>query len=104
MGDMGADVSKIEPIEAGDDTRRYPPFRKGMSPGPSGDPAEGNSQDMDGTIFLSVNRNKRSFALDLKSRAGREICHKLVATADVVIESYGPGVAERLGIDHTTLM
>ena len=85
LGDLGADVIKVEPLEHGDDTRRYPPFMQ------SGD-------DMDGTIFLSVNRNKRSFALDLKTAAGREVCRKLVMTADVVIESFGPGVADRLGI------
>lgn len=91
LGDMGADVVKIEPLDEGDDTRRYPPFVE-------------NGEHHDGAIFLSVNRNKRSFALDLKSTKGREICRKLVLTADVVIESFGPGVAERLGIDHATLM
>ena len=91
LGDMGADVIKIEPLEEGDDTRRYPPFVK-------------NGAHHDGTIFLSTNRNKRSIALDLKSPKGQEICHKLVEDADVVIESFGPGVAERLGIDHATLI
>ncbi|MDB5743613.1 MAG: coA-transferase family protein [Polaromonas sp.] len=91
LGDMGADVVKIEPLNEGDDTRRYPPFLD-------------SGTHHDGTIFLSVNRNKRSFALDLKTDAGRDICHKLVMGADVVIESFGPGVAERLGIDHATLM
>ena len=85
LGDLGADVIKVEPVDHGDDTRRYPPFVQ-------------NGDDIDGTIFLSVNRNKRSFALDLKSDAGREICRKLVMSADVVIESFGPGVADRLGI------
>lgn len=91
MGDMGADVVKIEAANEGDDSRRFPPFCT------SGD-------DADGTVFLSVNRNKRSIAIDLKSEAGRAICHKLVMSADVVLESFGPGVAERLGIDHVTLM
>ena len=91
LGDMGADVIKIEALDEGDDTRRYPPFVK-------------NGAHHDGTIFLSTNRNKRSIALDLKSPKGREICHKLVEDADVVIESFGPGVAERLGIDHATLI
>ena len=90
LGDMGADVVKVEPAVAGDDTRHYPPFRR------SGD-------DADGTVYLSANRNKRSLAVDLKSEAGRAICHRLALTADVVLESFGPGVAERLGIDHTTL-
>jgi crotonobetainyl-CoA:carnitine CoA-transferase CaiB-like acyl-CoA transferase len=91
LGDLGADVIKIEPVDHGDDTRRYPPFVQ-------------SGKDMDGTIFLSVNRNKRSLALDLKSAVGREICHKLVMTSDVVIESFGPGVADRLGIGAEELM
>ena len=86
LGDLGADVVKIEPCEGGDDTRRWPPF-------------EGE----DGTIFLSVNRNKRSLAVDLKTAAGRALFHRLAATADVVIESFGPGVAARLGVDFDTL-
>lgn len=91
LGDMGADVVKVEPADEGDDSRRFPPFHK------AGD-------DVDGTVFLSTNRSKRSIALDLKSEAGRAVCHKLVMSADVVLESYGPGVAERLAIDHATLM
>lgn len=91
LGDMGADVIKVEPLNEGDDTRRYPPFAE-------------NGEHHDGTIFLSINRNKRSLALDLKSPQGRDICRKLVKDADVIIESFGPGVAERLGIDHVTLM
>jgi crotonobetainyl-CoA:carnitine CoA-transferase CaiB-like acyl-CoA transferase len=91
LGDMGADVVKIEPPGEGDDTRGYPPFRS------AGD-------DADGTIFLSANRSKRSLAVDLKTEAGRAICQRLALSADVVIESFGPGVAERLGIDHATLL
>ena len=83
MGDMGADVVKMEAAEEGDDARRFPPLCS------SGD-------DADGTVFLSANRNKRSLAVDLKSEAGRAVCHKLVLSADVVLESFGPGVAERL--------
>ena len=86
LGDFGADVIKIEPCKDGDDTRRWPPFR--------GD---------DGTVFLSANRNKRSLAIDLKSAAGKEIARRLARDADVVLESYGPGVAQRLGIDYETL-
>ena len=86
LGDMGADVIKVEPCHVGDDTRRWPPFR-------------GET----GAVFLSCNRNKRSLAVDLKSTEGRAIVHKLAAQADVVIESYGTGVAERLGIDYPTL-
>lgn len=86
LGDMGADIIKIESREGGDDTRSWPPF-----------------EDGDGTIFLSVNRNKRSIALDLKSAEGLEICQRLVRDADVVVESFGPGAAERLKVDYDSL-
>ncbi|MGD4086957.1 CoA transferase, partial [Xanthomonas citri pv. citri] len=56
-----------------------------------------------GTVFLSANRNKRSIAIDLKTERGREIAHELAKAADVAIESFGSGVAERLGIDAATL-
>lgn len=86
LGDMGAEVIKIESCNGGDDTRGWPPFEDGV-----------------GAIFLAVNRNKRSLALDLKSPEGLEICARLVKQADVVVESFGPGVAERLGIDYESL-
>jgi crotonobetainyl-CoA:carnitine CoA-transferase CaiB-like acyl-CoA transferase len=86
LADMGADVVKVEPIRTGDDTRKWPPF-----------------EDGEGTIFLAVNRNKRSLALDLKAADGLAIALKLAAEADVVIESFGPGVAERLGIGAEVL-
>jgi crotonobetainyl-CoA:carnitine CoA-transferase CaiB-like acyl-CoA transferase len=86
LGDLGAEVIKVEPCQIGDDTRRWPPFR-------------GET----GAIFLSVNRNKRSLAVDLKTVEGQAIVRKLAAKADVVIESYGTGVSDRLGIDFPTL-
>ena len=86
LADMGADVIKVEPPVTGDETRGWPPFREGF-----------------GAIFLSANRGKRSLALDLKTAEGRQIAHKLAASADVAIESFGTGVAERLGIDEATL-
>ena len=73
--------SKVEPCTGGDDTRLWPPF-----------------EDGGGTIFLSVNRNKRSLALDLKSPGGLDICKRLAREADAVVESFGPGVASWLGI------
>ena len=91
LADMGAEVIKVEPATEGDDSRRFPPFHV----------ADGHE---DGTVFLSVNRNKRSIALDLKHAEGRAICHRLAMRADVVVESFGPGVAERLYVDHATLM
>lgn len=82
LGDMGAEIIKVEP-PLGDDTRHWPPFHNG-----------------DGTVFLSVNRNKRSLVLDLKSEDGRDAVRRLLGTADIVVESFGPGVTERLGIDY----
>jgi crotonobetainyl-CoA:carnitine CoA-transferase CaiB-like acyl-CoA transferase len=87
LGDLGADVIKVESLGLGDETRGWPPFR-----------AEGL-----GAVFLSVNRNKRSIALDLKTEAGRSVARQLAKTADIAIESFGAGVAERLGIDAESL-
>lgn len=91
LSDMGAEVVKVESIDSGDDSRRWPPF-----------PADPDGESL-GTPFLAANRGKRSIAIDLKSEQGRDICHKLAAWADVVVESFGPGVSERLGIDYDTL-
>lgn len=88
LGDMGADVIKIEPPKTGDSTRHSMGFRlKGEdSPG-----------------FLALNRNKRSIALNLKDDADREVLYALVRSADVLVENARPGVAARLGIDYDTL-
>ncbi len=86
LGDLGAEVVKVEGRDAGDDTRGWPPFRNGQ-----------------GSTFLAANRNKKSLAIDLKSQAGREVIHRLVTRTDIVVESFGPGVTQRLGIDWDTL-
>ena len=86
LGDLGADVIKLEPVGDSDDTRLWPPFRRKT-----------------GTVFLSANRNKRSIAVDLKTDAGKSIARRLARKADIVIESFGPGVPQRLGIDYETL-
>lgn len=88
LGDMGADVIKIEPPGVGDSTRLSMGFRL------QGDDSPG---------FLALNRNKRSMTLDLKSEADREVLYALVKTADVVVENGRPGVAARLGISYETL-
>lgn len=83
LGDMGADVIKVEP-PSGDVGRTLgPPFVEGES-----------------TTFMALNRNKRSVVIDLKTREGVRQAHKLIATADVLVESFRPGVAERLGIGY----
>ena len=87
LGDLGAEIIKVETVGQGDETRGWPPF-----------PAAGL-----GTVFLSANRNKRSIAVDLKTEQGRGIVHALAKSADIAIESFGTGVAERLGIDAATL-
>ncbi|MCG3186142.1 MAG: Acetyl-CoA:oxalate CoA-transferase [Rhodocyclaceae bacterium] len=86
LGELGAEVIKIEPPEGGDDTRSWPPRKDGQ-----------------GAVFLAVNRNKQSVAIDLKSPEGVEIVKKIAKSAQVVVESYGTGVAERLGIDYRSL-
>lgn len=90
LGDMGAEVVKVESPE-GDETRGWPPFHRD---------ARGNTT---GAVFFSANRNKRSIAIDLRQQAGRALVQRLAAASDVVIESFGPGVAEKLGVDATTL-
>ncbi|TPG58529.1 CoA transferase [Roseomonas nepalensis] len=77
LADLGAEVVKVEPAPDGDHTRRLPGFAAGF--------------------FATFNRNKRSLAIDLKRPEGREAVHRLAATADVVLENYGPGTMERLG-------
>jgi formyl-CoA transferase len=87
LGDLGAEIIKVEAVEQGDETRGWPPF-----------PAPGL-----GTVYLSANRNKRSIAIDMKSEKGRKLVHDLARSADVAIESFGTGVAERLAIDADSL-
>jgi crotonobetainyl-CoA:carnitine CoA-transferase CaiB-like acyl-CoA transferase len=85
LADMGADVIKIEAPGRGDDLRRYPPMHPDLK---------------HGAPFLWNNRNKRSVGIDLKSPEGLEIVRELIATADVVVENFSTGVAQRLGIDY----
>jgi len=82
LADLGTDVIKVEPAD-GDSTRRRIGFAAGF--------------------FATFNRNKRSFAIDLKSDDGRALLYRLVATADVVLENYAPGTMERLGCGYADL-
>jgi formyl-CoA transferase/CoA:oxalate CoA-transferase len=88
LGDLGADVIKIEQPGTGDDTRQWGP------------PSQGD----EAAYFLSVNRNKRSFAVDLKSTAGLAAVRKLALTADVLVENFRPGTAARLGLGYDDLV
>ncbi len=84
LGDMGADVIKIEECSKGDDSRAFgPPFVGGES-----------------AYFLSINRNKRSCCLDLKSAAGKQVLEKLIRKSDVLVENFRPGTMERLGLGY----
>lgn len=87
LGDLGADVVKIEEPGHGDESRTYgPPFLGGES-----------------AYFLSINRNKRSCVVDLKSEAGRDLVIRLGQVADVVVENFRPGTMERLGLGYDVL-
>jgi crotonobetainyl-CoA:carnitine CoA-transferase CaiB-like acyl-CoA transferase len=83
LADLGADVVKIERAGLGDATRPLPPRRGDTS-----------------TVFLTVNRNKRSVALDLATSAGRDAALRIARGADVVVESFRPGVADRMGLGY----
>ena len=87
LADMGADVVKLEQPTGGDASRT----------------AYGSQFGGESAVFVTVNRNKRSLALDLARSEGRAAFERLVARADVVIEAYRGGVAERLGIDWERL-
>ena len=86
LGELGAEVIKVEPVGTGDDTRGWAPQEQGQS-----------------AAFLAVNHNKRSLAVDLKTAQGREIVQRLAADSDIVIQGFGGGAAVRLGVDHDTL-
>src|SRR5690606_27898166 len=88
LGDLGADVIKIEPISG--------EWQRHVSAGG----ARGNKINVS---FLSLNRNKRSLAVNLKDVDGKALLLDLVKTADVFIQNYRPGVADRLGVDYDTL-
>ncbi|OLL27930.1 CoA transferase [Burkholderia sp. SRS-W-2-2016] len=88
LGDLGADVVKIEPKEG--EWQRHAP-------------AGGIKGNRINVSFLSLNRNKRSLAVDLKSEDGQAIMRQLASQADVFIQNYRPGVAQRLGVDYESL-
>jgi crotonobetainyl-CoA:carnitine CoA-transferase CaiB-like acyl-CoA transferase len=83
LGDLGAQVTKIEAFPEGDTSRRFEPQVNGES-----------------YCFAVLNRNKKSLALDMKSPAGKEVVLKLAEQADIVLENFRPGVVKKLGIDY----
>ena len=88
LGDLGAEVLKIEEPEKGDETRAWgPPFVNGES-----------------TYFLSANRNKKSVAVNLKTAGGRALVERLLTGSDVLVENFRPGTLARLGLDPARLL
>jgi crotonobetainyl-CoA:carnitine CoA-transferase CaiB-like acyl-CoA transferase len=86
LADMGAEVIKIEDVEDGDPVRHQGILRNGFS-----------------LYFASFNRNKRSLTLDLRSDEGKAVLRKLIATADVVLDNFRPGVMDRIGLSRDEL-
>ena len=86
LADMGAEVIKIENPKGGDDSRAFAPFKNDES-----------------AYFISLNRNKKSVTLNLKTERGKEILKKLVKHADVLVENYKPGTMKKLGLDYEVL-
>ena len=91
LADFGADVIKVEDTGLGDYVRWAPPYYEGVEPSARG------------SLFLSLNRGKRSIRVDLKTQAGKEVLLRLVRDADVLLESFRPGVLDRLGVGYERL-
>ena len=88
LGDLGADVIKVEPVTG--------EWQRHVAAGG----ARGHRVNVS---FLSLNRNKRSLAVNLKDAEGRGLVHELAKNADVFLQNYRPGVAARLGVDYETV-
>lgn len=86
LGDLGADVIKIEMPEKGDDARHFGPYLNNES-----------------AYFMSINRNKRSMTLNLKSKEGKELFLEMVKEVDIIVENFRPGTMKRLGLDYDVL-
>ncbi len=86
LGDLGAEVIKIEQPGTGDESRNFGPFKNGFS-----------------LYFMSVNRGKRSVTLNLKTERGRAIFKRLLDQTDILVENFRPGTMEKLGLDYSTL-
>jgi alpha-methylacyl-CoA racemase len=91
LADFGADVIKVEDTGMGDYIRFSPPHYEGAEP------------TAGGALFLALNRGKRSIRIDLKTEAGRDVLLRLARDADVLLESFRPGVLDRLGVGYERL-
>ncbi|KAJ2981726.1 hypothetical protein NQ176_g1848 [Zarea fungicola] len=97
LGDMGAEIIKIEHPVRGDDTRAWgPPYAKYTE-------ESGKSGPGEAAYFLGVNRNKKSIGLSFQHKEGVNILHKLVAKCDILVENYLPGTLKKYGLDYETL-
>ena len=92
LADLGADVIKVEETVVGDYVRLSPPYY------------EGSEESVRSALFQALNRNKRSITLDLKSEDGRQALLDLAGDADVLVESFRPGVLDRLGVGYEALL
>jgi len=98
LGDLGADIIKVERPYSGDDTRSWgPPFVDGMTGDPAADAAARSA------YFCSVNRNKRSLAIDITAADGANILRQLAREADVLVENFKVGGLARYGLDYQSL-
>ena len=86
LGDMGADIIKIEAVKTGDDSRAFGPYVNGES-----------------AYFMSINRNKRSITMNLKNPEAVKTFKEMVKKADVVVENYRPGTMEKFGLGYDVL-
>jgi crotonobetainyl-CoA:carnitine CoA-transferase CaiB-like acyl-CoA transferase len=87
LGDLGAEVIKVERPGSGDGTRQWGPPWVGE----------------ESAYFLSTNRNKKSVTINLKHSEGQRLARELIATADVLVENFRPGTAAKLGLDYETI-
>ncbi|KAG0367679.1 hypothetical protein BGZ54_003475 [Gamsiella multidivaricata] len=95
LGDLGAEVIKIENPKGGDDTRAWgPPFAENLDPS---DPVR------ESAYFLGVNRNKKSITVNIRSKEGRQLIHDLVKKVDVLVENYVPGKLDEMGLGYKEL-
>ena len=86
LGDQGAEVIKIEPPYKGENARVMGPIKEGS-----------------GALFATVNRSKRSLAMDLKKEESKKIIYKLIESADIIIDNFRPGALDRLGLDFNSI-
>ena len=91
LADFGADVLKVEDTGMGDYVRWSPPTYEGAEPSAAS------------SLFLALNRNKRSIRINLKEQGGKDVLRRLVGDHDVLLESFRPGVLDRLGVGYEAL-